>query len=85
MRKKLLDLLRMQPFKPIRLRSTNDTTHVIRHPDQVLVTPSYVEIGVPVNDAPGPEVASTVFVSIIHIVQVDAIDAPTPSNTNGAP
>ena len=84
MREKILELLRQRPFQPFLVRLSNNVVHLVRHPEQVLVTPSYLEIGVPIDGAPGPEVSTTVFVSLIHIAEVDVVAPATPAASDGA-
>jgi hypothetical protein len=82
MREKILELLRRRPYQPIRIHLSNETVHVVRHPDQALVGPSYIIIGIPANDAPGPEISDSAFVSLLHVVQVEPLTSPTASSSN---
>jgi hypothetical protein len=80
MREKILEHLRLQPFRPVRIELTNGTIHVIRHPDQAMVGQSWMVIGIPARDAPGPDVLDTVTVSLLHVLAVGAISAqPQPT------
>jgi hypothetical protein len=81
MRDRILELLRQRPFQAFRLHLSNGIVHVVRHPEQAILGPSYIVIGITVGDAPGPEVVDTAFVSLIHVVEVDLLaTAPTASN-----
>lgn len=82
MREKILELLRVRPFVPFRVQLSNGTAHVVKHPEQALVTPGYVIIGVNKSDAPGPDVSDTSFVSLIHIVEATPLTLPTPASAN---
>ena len=73
MREKILELLAARPFQPFRIHLSNGLVHMVRHPEQALITSSYLILGVPVNDAPGQAVGDTVFLSLIHVVQVQPL------------
>lgn len=55
MREKILELLKQRPFRPFRIYLSNGVVHMVRHPEQALVTSAYVIVGIPVNESPGPE------------------------------
>jgi len=82
MREKILELLQHRPFQPIRISLSNGTVHVVRHPEQALIGPGYMIVGVPISGAPGPVVSNTAFVSLIHFVQVEPLTAASAPPTN---
>ena len=82
MRERLLQQLRQRPFQPFRLHVTNGAVHLIRHPDQMLVSPSYVIIGVPLHEDSGQEISEAVTVALIHIVSIEPFTPATVSGTN---
>lgn len=50
--------LDQQPFVPFRIHLTNGFVHLIRYPDQVVLTPVSLLIGPPEPTQPGLEVSS---------------------------
>lgn len=80
MREKILDLLKAEPFQPFRIYLSNGTVHTVRHPEQVMISPSYVIIGIPINDQPGPDISDSAFVSMLHIVQVEPFITQSPTS-----
>jgi len=69
----LRQLLRRQPFMPIRLFMTDGTTYDIRHPEMAFVTRSTVEVGS--EKEPGSGIAEkVVYCSLVHIVRVEDVD-----------
>jgi hypothetical protein len=75
MRDKLLELLRARPFKPFRVELASGTVHVIRHPDQAMLSGDLAFIGVPRNDAPGsgPDYADVAIVTLAQVTQVETL------------
>jgi hypothetical protein len=66
----LRNLIRQQPFNPIRLHLTDGTTYDIRHPEMAFITKSTVEIGQ--EEKEGSGVADEVmYVTLIHIVRAE--------------
>jgi hypothetical protein len=82
MREKILELVKATPFCPFRLYLSNGTVHTIRHPEQVLITTSYMVVGIPHHDQSGPDVADTAFVSLLHIVQVEPLSKSLSATAN---
>jgi hypothetical protein len=82
MRERILELLRERPFRPFRIHLTNGTVHVVRHPEQAMVGPGYLILGIPAHEASGPEVSDTAFVSLLHVVEVTPLPVSTPSSSN---
>lgn len=78
----LLELLRRRPFIPLRLHMTDGQTYDLRHPDNVLVLRTRVDIGVMPD--PGTGVLSRVeYCSLLHVVRVEELQT-SPSGSNGA-
>ena len=82
MREKILELVKATPFSPFRIYLSNGVVHTVRHPEQVLITSGYVVVGIPHHDQSGPDVADTVFVSLLHIVQVEPLSKPLSATAN---
>jgi hypothetical protein len=82
MREKILELLKAQPFIPFRIYLSNGIVHVIRHPEQLMVGPNYLLIGIPVNNQPGPEISDSAFVTVLHVVQVEPFTTSTSTSNN---
>ncbi|MHB1425428.1 MAG: hypothetical protein ACYC3I_19835 [Gemmataceae bacterium] len=76
----LLQLLRRRPFFPLRLHMMDGQTYDIRHPDNVLVLRTRVDIGV--TPDPGTGVLERVeYCSLLHVVRIEELQAATtPSN-----
>ena len=66
----LLTRLRVRPFSPFRVVTTDGTTYEVRHPEMVLLALGSAHIGYP---APGMEsVAERVdIVSMRHIIRLE--------------
>jgi hypothetical protein len=78
----LVQLLRRRPFIPLRLHMTDGQTYEIRHPDNVIVLRSRVDIGVMPD--PGTGVVERVeYCSLFHIVRVEELQTATTTG-NGA-
>jgi hypothetical protein len=75
----LKQIVRQQPFSPVRIHLTDGKTYDIRHPDQMIVERGRVDIGVNPND--WGVVERTEFVSLLHIVQIEPLTEPS-SNRN---
>jgi len=75
MREKLLELLQARPFRAFRVELTSGTVHVIRHPDQAMLSGDLAFIGVPRPDAPyaGPDYADVAMVSTHHITKLEVL------------
>src|SRR5438552_3064540 len=63
------ELLRRQPFRPIRLILTNNIVHEIRHRDLVTVKRSVLQIGFPSSEEADPSAEHEIGIALIHIVQ----------------
>lgn len=76
----LTQLLRRQPFVPLRLHMTDGRIYEIRHPELVLVLKSRVDIGV--SPDPNTGVLERVeYCSLLHVVRIEELHSTTaPSN-----
>ncbi len=83
MRETILRLLQERPFQPFRIHLSNGIVHVVRHPEQLMIGPSYLLRGIPANEAPGPEIIDSAFVSLVHVVQVEPFAPASPASNNG--
>jgi hypothetical protein len=81
-REELLRLLRTQPFRPFRLRLSNDSTYEIHHPDMAIVTPSAVYVGVPSPNSTTPAADDIVIVSLLHVLAMEYLAPAVPSASN---
>lgn len=75
--------LRGRPFVPVEFVTTTGEVYGVHHPDMVIVTRRYVDIGLPTADIPG--VAEQITrVAILHITEMRDVPASTSApNTNG--
>jgi hypothetical protein len=76
----LTQLLRRQPFVPLRLHMTDGRTYDIRHPKLVLVLRSRIDIGV--SPDPNTGVLERVeYCSLLQVVRIEELHSTaTPSN-----
>lgn len=80
MRERILQHLTLQPFQPFRLHLTNGTVYLVRHPDQLWVSPSYVIVGIPMSETSvGQEIREAITVSLLHIVSVEPFTPAAPA------
>lgn len=69
----LRDLLRRQPFLPIRLHISDGTSYDIRHPDKALLTRSTIDVGI--EEEPGSGIAdSIVYMPLGHVVKAERLN-----------
>lgn len=79
----LLKLIRRRPFIPLRLHMTDGQTYDIRHPDNVLVLRTRVDIGR--TPDPGTGVLSGVeYCSLLHVVRIEELQTAAPSGNGPA-
>lgn len=79
----LLQLLRRRPFIPLRLHMTDGHTYDIRHPDNVLVLRTRVDIGV--TPDPGTGVLARVeSCSLLHVVRIEELQTAAISGNGPA-
>lgn len=76
--------IRSQPFVPVQIVTTTGQTYDIRHPELVLVTQRFVEIGLPSNK--NPMIASQVTrVALVHVTEMRDLPMTTVPPSNGPP
>lgn len=62
----LKQLLRRRPFVPLRLNLTDGAEYDIRHPDNILVLKSQIDIGVGADDKTGM-LDAVDYLSLLHM------------------
>ena len=67
---KILNHLKREPFKPIRLYMSDGSSYEIRHPELALVTRREVIIALPPSEGNLPD--QTVFCDTLHITRIEA-------------
>jgi hypothetical protein len=72
------ELLRTQPFVPLRIHTTDGQTYDIRHPDIVLVLRQRVDIGMQPDPATGV-LERVDHCSLLHIVRVEELPPTAPA------
>jgi hypothetical protein len=82
MRERILQYLRQQPFQPFRLHLTNGAVYMIRHPDQMLVGPSYLIVGVPASESSGQDITDAINIALLHVVAIETFTPVAPPATN---
>jgi len=75
----LLRYLQRRPFEPFRVHLTDGVTYDVRHPEMVLPATLTAEIGLPADPAV-PIAERIVTVSLVHMVRLEPLGAPTPGN-----
>ncbi len=85
----LREYARRQPFEPFRLILTTGETFDIHHPDLIMVGRRSAIIGMS-NDPGGMVYDRTLKVDLLHVVGVQDLPAPPPTNgpaggTTGGP
>jgi hypothetical protein len=76
----ILEHLRVQPFRPIRVTLTDGRTYDVVHPELAMVGHSTVAIGLPRPNAREPVYDRLLTVSLLHIMQIEPI-APVSSQS----
>jgi hypothetical protein len=79
----LMELLRAQPFVPLRIHMTDGQTYDIRHPDMVLVLRQRVDIGLQPDPATGV-LERVEHCSLLHIVRIEELPPAAPTGTVSA-
>jgi hypothetical protein len=75
------ELLRIRPFRPLRVHMTDGSYYDIRHPDQVLVLWQRVDIGVPADHVSGI-MERVEHCSLLHVVRVEHLQAARTDGTS---
>jgi hypothetical protein len=66
--------LTRRPFQPFRITLTDGRTYEVRHPELAMVGRSNVVVGLPASGDPEPVFDRFVWVSLLHIMQVEPIE-----------
>jgi hypothetical protein len=70
------ELLRQRPLIPFRLYLTDGTSYAVKHPEMMILTRLFLDIGVP--KAEGSAIAARVMrVSLLHIVRIENLISST--------
>jgi hypothetical protein len=75
--KELLEMIRRQPFIPLRLHMTDGRKFEVHHPDQLMVLKSVFVI--PVGNGTLPDRAE--YCSLLHLVRVEEL-SPASASSN---
>jgi len=75
----LIEFMRTRPFRPFCIHVSDVASYDVRHPDVVLVTPSYAIVGSPAADRPLPAIAKHDVVDLFHIIRLEPIQTTTTS------
>ncbi len=73
----IAQLLRRRPFQPFRLHVTTGQTYDIRHPEFIIVQRQSAEVGLDPDPRTGV-VDRVEYLSLLHIVRIENLDAPVP-------
>ncbi len=71
-----VELLKIQPFVPLRIHMTDGKFFDIRHPELVLVLRSRVDIGVASDPTKGV-LDRVEHCSLLHVVRVEQLSSPS--------
>jgi len=74
--------VRTQPFTPLRVYLTDGQTYDIRHPDQIIISRSRIDIGVEPDPSSGV-VNRIDHCSLLHVVRVEEIGNAAPPKSAG--
>jgi hypothetical protein len=74
--------LRQVPFRPFRICLSDQSSFVIRHPEQAVVTASTVSVAPLDGQTPGSAPDGEVLLSLVHVTRLEPIAAPLPPSTN---
>ncbi len=74
----LLRVLRRQPFESFRICLVDGTVYEVRHPDQVVVNRSTIDVAGTIADLPRPLAERNVIVALLHISRLEPIESVTP-------
>jgi hypothetical protein len=76
------EYVKQEPFQPFRLTLTDGRTYEVHHPELVMVGRSALAIGLPRPGDPEPVYDRLVTVSLLHIMQLEALASST--STSGS-
>ena len=74
----LLRVLRRQPFEPFRICLVDGTAYEVRHPDQVVVNRSTIDVAGTIANLPRPLAERNVIVALLHVSRLEPIEALPP-------
>jgi len=74
---RILDHLRREPFRPIRVYLSDGSSYEVRHPELALVTRRELVIALPSAEDRLPE--RSVFCDPLHITRIEPIDGTGPT------
>jgi hypothetical protein len=72
----ILELLRVQPFQPFRLRLTDGMVYEIRHPEMIKVGRSKAWVFFHESDDPLRLLLRSEAISLLHITRLEPMDTP---------
>lgn len=72
------EYVRRQPFQPFRLTLTDGRTYEVHHPELAMVGRSSVAVGLQRPGDPEPVYDRLVTISLLHIMQVQALESAAP-------
>jgi len=78
----VLKYARRQPFRPFQVWVTDGVTFVIRHPEEINVGMSALDIEL--LPQPGEEAEEPTTISLIHVVRIRNLKEPLSPAANGA-
>lgn len=79
----LTELIRVQPFSPLRIHVSDGRTYDVVHPDQIIVLRHRVDFGVQ-PDAETGVVERVDHVSLLHVVKVEELGSASARPTDSA-
>ena len=74
---RILDHLRRQPFRPIRIYLSDGSSYEVAHPELALVTRREVVIALPRAEGELPE--RSVFCDPLHVTRIEPVDGAKPN------
>jgi hypothetical protein len=78
----LMQLIRKQPFMPLRIHLTDGRKYDIGHPDQIIVLKGRVDVGVEPDPTSGV-VDRVEHCSLLHVVRVEELNSLSTGGDNG--
>ena len=74
-RDEFMKVLRRQPFRPFRLKTSNDELVDVFDPRMVLIAGDDITIGVPDPELPPPAASNLLWLGFENIVSVEPLEA----------
>jgi hypothetical protein len=78
----VLEFVRRRPFQPFRITLTDGRTYDARHPDLIMVGRSSMVLGTPAPEETEPVYDRAIPISLLHIMQIEALPAPAEPTAN---